>query len=320
MGILSGAPAKIPAQDFQPQALAKTKLQMRLIRAVHHDAFLKMRIALYGASAINYFLLDTPRVSGDIDFLCIGMKDPQGDEVERIMVVRALARLLEEAGLEIIKPFTERNLRSSWILAYHCDGGMKVTFNVDLSFRRPVPLWGAAGRADSNIVAGARATCLLLSPLEIIASKITTMFYRCAVTDLFDCSSLFAEMDKFNADDLRLGVVFLSCLYPGDLRKARPENISCDAVAVREKLLPLMVKGGPEFGVDAPALGDFLVRRCRQLASRILPLESGEFDFLDSFYGGQPAPKLLTSDPALQDRMGKLLALVFPGDFALSLL
>ncbi|MGR3984872.1 MAG: nucleotidyl transferase AbiEii/AbiGii toxin family protein [Gammaproteobacteria bacterium] len=320
MGILSGAPAELCAQDFQPEALEKTKLQMHLIRAVNHDAFLKTRIALYGASAVNYFLLDTPRVSGDIDFLCLGLKDPEAEEVERIRVVRTLARLFEEEGLEIIKPFTERNLRSSWNLAYNRDCGMQLTFNVDLSFRRPVSLWGTAGQVDSNLVAGVRAACLLLSPLEIVASKITTLFYRCAATDLFDCSAIFPEIKKFDAGDLRFGVVFLSCLYPGDLRKAQQEDISCSAVAVREQLLPLMAKGCPEFGADASALGDFLARRGRQLASHILPLDSRESDFLDSFYGGQPAPELLTSDPALQERMGKLLALVFPGDFAISLL
>ena len=63
----SAVMAESRATGFRPEVLEKAARLLSLLNAFRDHPFLCERIALKGGTAVNLFMFDMPRLSGDID-------------------------------------------------------------------------------------------------------------------------------------------------------------------------------------------------------------------------------------------------------------
>ena len=70
-------------RKFQPKTIDKVERLFDLLEEMQRHPVLKGKLAMFGGTAINLFMLDIPRLSVDIDIAYIGAVDKSGMLSER---------------------------------------------------------------------------------------------------------------------------------------------------------------------------------------------------------------------------------------------
>jgi len=123
--------------------------------------------------------------------------------------------------------------------------------------------------------------------------------------DLFDVHQLLTKL-SLDRDRLRLGFVVYGAGNVRDWRTVSPGEVEFDANELRNALVPLL-RSDLVLGLDdAASLGKQIVRECRQALDVVLPLSTGELEFLDRLLEhGEIRASLLTADAEMVSRISR---------------
>ena len=286
---------------FQPDVLEKVIHLLGLLDAIQSHPFLKGKLLLKGGTALNLFVFDVPRLSVDIDMNYIGAEATQAMLTERPRIEEALQAVFsrEEFG---IRRIPEGHAGGKWSLRYQAASGQSGRIDVDINYMFRAPIWPVT-TMDSQPVSHWRATGIpVVDVHELAAGKLTALLARRKARDLFDSSRIFS-IDGLDVAKLRTAFVVYGAMVRRDWRTISVEDVAFDPEELSSQLLPAL-RAGDTQGLDAITYGDRLVHGCRLALSELLPFTEDERAFLDLLLGaGEIDAKLLTTDPALQERI-----------------
>lgn len=138
---------------------------------------------------------------------------------------------------------------------------------------------------------------------ELAAGKLAALLTRNAGRDLFDAHQLLSKT-PLEGERLRLAFVIYGAMSRKDWRTVSAKDAEVPARELRDKLYPLLRRTDAERIPSIKTWARELSRECRQSLSAVLPLSDREREFLDRILDhGQIEGSLLTSDPALLDRI-----------------
>ncbi len=284
---------------FQVESYEKAHVLVRLLEAVRGHPFLGSRMALKGGTALNLFVLDSPRLSVDIDLNYIGSSDRAMMLAERPRIEQALQQVAGRTDLTVKRAPTE-HAGGKWRLSYATALGRQGSIEVDVNFMLRTPLWPLVPR-DSQPIAGERATrFLVLDEHELAAGKLAALVARSASRDLFDARELLRR-PGLDPAKLRLGFVVYGGVNREDWRAVSVEQIQTTAGDVDAQLIPMLRLDVRPAKTEIAAWTETLVRETRELMAAVLPLAEHELEFLDRLNGaGDIVPEALTDVPAMR--------------------
>jgi len=287
------------AAGFPLESYEKVYTLVGLLDGLRAHPFLSNRLALKGGTALNLFVLPTPRLSVDIDVNYVGSADRETMLADRPRVDQALEPVFGRAGLTAKKVPTE-HAGGKWRLAYTSALGRPGTIEVDVNFMLRTPLWPLEHR-DSPAIGGRSATAIaLLDVHELAAGKLAALMARQASRDLFDARELL-RLGTLDADRLRLGFVVYGGINRVDWRTLSVDKVTTTATDVESQLAAMLRSDVRPSRSELATWTSTLVRETRELLSIVLPLKPQELEFLDRLNGaGEIVPSLLTADSAMQ--------------------
>jgi len=140
---------------------------------------------------------------------------------------------------------------------------------------------------------------------ELAAGKLSALFSRHQARDLFDVHHLLLHK---NIDQDRLRVAFLvyGACNRKDWRTILLSDITFDKREIDRMILPVLQNNAISTSKDKARFTKSLVGECQKRLSIILPFTQKETEFLNNILDeGNILPDLITSDPVLQDRIGR---------------
>lgn len=287
------------AAGFQSEPLEQALHLIEFLNSLRSHPFLKNRVALKGGTALNLFIFDLPRLSVDIDLNYIGAPDRNTMLAEKPKIDQAVQAVCGRLGLQVRRTPTE-HAGGKWRLSFLSASGRSSALDFDLNYLLRVPLW-RIGLKDSRAIGSFIATQVpVLDVHELAAGKLAALFSRNAGRDLFDACSLLREV-QFDPDRLRLGFIVYGGTSRRDWRKIAVEDVGADPVEVERQLLPVLRARLTPKRSEIRSWSEKLVRECRELVSRLLPLKPHEVEFLTLLNErGKIAPELLAKETEMQ--------------------
>jgi len=298
------------ATGFRAESFEKAARLLEVLAGLRSHPFLRSRIALKGGTALNLFVLDVPRLSVDIDLNVVGAAERETMLSERPKVEQALGAVCSRLGLQVRRALGG-HAGGKWRLAYTSSFGRPGTLEIDLNFLLRTPLWPVLP-GDSRAVGSLQARAVpLIDVHELGAGKLAALFDRSASRDLFDVVQLLRG-GQLLEDRLRLGFVVYGGASRRDWRRVSLTDVTADPVEIDRQLLPMLRADLAPARDDLARWAESLVLDCRRLLRILLPFDERELEFLTRLSeGGEIAPELLTSDPALQSIIARHPALLW---------
>lgn len=284
---------------FRSETLEKVLLLLDLLDAIGGHPYAGPRVALKGGTAINLFVLDTPRLSVDIDLNYVGALERAAMEAERPRVDQGLHAACGRCGFTV-KRIPAEHAGGKWRLSYTGAAGQTGTLELDVNYMLRSPLWPVAARHASMLAIAPREAFPVLDPHELAAGKLAALLARGASRDLFDARELLRP-GTLDAAKLRLGFVVYGAANHVDWRSVSVAAVTTTAKDVADKLLPMLREDLVPARRDVEAWTASLVRECQALLGIVLPFTDDERGFLDAVNDrGEILPELLTDDSRLR--------------------
>ncbi len=289
---------------FRPEVLEKVIQLLNLLQRFQEHPYLGNRIVLKGGTALNLFFFDVPRLSVDIDLNYIGGVDPDTMLSERPAVQEAVKAVCKREDFSVGDAPSE-HAGGKWRLRYESALGHMGNLELDLNFMLRLPLW-PVGLRDSHQVGSFSASQIqLLDIHELAAGKLAALLARREARDLFDAHLLLTQ-GELDRERLRIGFVVYGAMSRRDWREVRTDDVSFEAVQLRNHLLPTLRNDFASRLDDPLGWADRLVAECRDALAAILPLSDSEREFLDRLLDeGEIDPTPLTSDQELAQRIAR---------------
>ena len=294
--------AEAEATGFQPELLEKTFQLLGLLDAIDSHPFLRGKLALKGGTALNLFVFDVPRLSVDIDLNCVGAQDAEEMREERPLIEEALQAVFSREDYTV-RRMPEEHAGGKWSLRYTTGSGANAGIEVDVNHMYRLPLWPLVKTSSRPLGSWKPLEFPLVDVHELAAGKLAALFARQRARDLFDCSLIFFT-DTLDLGKLRIAFVVYGSMNRRDWRTIGLDDLGFDPVELSSQLIPALRIDGR---VERPSAGygESLLEVCRRALSKILPFTEAEREFLDRLLEeGKVCPDLLTTDRALQQRIG----------------
>ena len=287
---------------FSATTVEKVLHLLNLLNAMNSHPFLKGKWALKGGTALNMFVLDSPRLSVDIDLNYIGKVDREAMLAERPKVEQAAWAVFSREGF-VTKRAPHEHAGGKWRLSYQSFAGRPGNLEVDLNFMFRQPLWDVQ-HGDSHPFGHLQAKSIpVLEIHELAAGKLAALLARGQDRDLYDCHQIF-KMDGIEPERLRIAFVVYGAMNRKDWRTVAVDDVVFDAAQLTRVLIPTLDVRATEKNDSPAAFGEGLVKECRKGLETLLPFSDAEREFLDLLLerGGIDSA-ILTSDSALQERI-----------------
>lgn len=295
------------ATGFAPVEVEKAVRLLALLDDLADHPYLGERIALFGGTAINMFLLDIPRLSFDLDLNYIGSADPNVMRAEKPRFDAELASLIGAHGLEVRRrPLRKSHAGGKWVLPYQTAWGTRTTLSVDVNFVRRVPLW-APTRRDSHRLGRWQATGVpVVDVHELAAGKLSAYYERGYPRDLYD-AGLIPHLPGLDPDRLRTAFVVYTAGSRKDWRTAGqnpPPRVSLTDLAKELRSALPETEANRLRHADADQYRAELEQEAAAALRLVLPFRPAEQAFVDQVRShAEVVPELLTDDPLLQQRI-----------------
>jgi predicted nucleotidyltransferase component of viral defense system len=285
---------------FRVEILEKVVRLLSLLKGIRAHPFLGIRVALKGGTALNLFYVELPRLSVDIDLNYLGSPERAALDEDRGRLKQALVAVSGREGLRVER-HKQEHAGDKWILRYTRAGGGGGLLQVDVNFMYRTPLWSPL-KMNSLRLGGVQATGVRVLDLhELAAGKLAALLDRGAVRDLFDVAGLEGD-PRVDPQKLRMAFVVYGGMSRRDWRTVRVDDVQLDVDDLRSHLVPVLRREVVPRHVDMEVWGHDLVERSRRLVGQLLPLSTGEQEFLTHLNDqGEVRPELLTEDIGLQD-------------------
>lgn len=299
------------ATGFSIDLFEKTARLLGLLDAIRSHPFLGPRVALKGGTALNLFILDTPRLSVDIDLNYVGAAAREVMLAERPRVDQAVLAICGREDL-VVRRSPDEHAGGKWRLSYASAGGGSGNVELDMNFLLRTPLWPVRP-LDSRAVGSLRvAQVPVLDLHELAAGKLAALLSRSTSRDLFDACQLLRRQDLDRAR-LRLAFVVYGAASRTDWRTVSADDVTVDAAELRRRLLPMLRPAAvPGSGAATERWLRELLAECRDRLSAVLPLTAEEREFVGRLNEyGEITPGLLGVDAAMERLIGAHPALAW---------
>ena len=295
------------ATGFPAVEVEKPARLLALLDDLAAHPYLGERVALFGGTALNMFLLDIPRLSFDLDLNYIGSADPNVMKAERPRFDAELASLAGAHGLEVRRrPGRKSHAGGKWVLPYQTAWGTRNTLSVDVNFVRRVPLWDPTRRSSHRLGRWQATGVPVVDAHELAAGKLRAYCERGYPRDLYD-AGLIPDLPGLDLDRLRTAFVVFAAGSRKDWRSVDqnpPPRVSLTDLA--RELRPSLPEAEANLlrRVYADRYRAELEQRAAVALRLVLPFRPAERAFLDQARGhAEVVPELLTDDPLLRQRI-----------------
>ena len=287
---------------FDAEIVEKVLHLLNLLNVFNSCERLKGKWVLKGGTALNMFVLDSPRLSVDIDLNYIGALDREEMLKDRVRIERTVQEIFSQEGF-VPKKIPAEHAGGKWRLKYSNFRNQPSTLEVDLNFVFRQPLWDIR-RLDSYPLGRFRAAGIPVVDLhELAAGKLTALLSRDKARDLFDCYNIL-NMDGLERDRLRAAFVVYGGMSRKDWRTVSAKDVSFDERELAGLLIPTLAISARKERMSLKEYGEELVKGCREGLSLVLPFTDSERAFLDLLLDeGKIDSTVLTSDETLQKRI-----------------
>ena len=135
------------------------------------------------------------------------------------------------------------------------------------------------------------------------AGKLAALLARRASRDLFDAHHLLLR-GGLDPQRLRIAFVVYGAMNRKDWRTVSTDEIAFEPRELRNQLVPTLRSEALGDATDPITWARSLNDECRDALRVVLPLSETELEFLDRLLDhGEIVPALLTTDPALRERI-----------------
>ena len=153
---------------FRPDLLEKAVRLLDVLDTISTHPYLSDRLALKGGTALNLFVLDSPRLSVDIDLNYVGAADREEMAADRPKIEASLQRVFTDAGLKL-RRVPRSHAGGKWRLGYRDAFGRNANLETDVNIpqirgirpqrlRTALVVYGAMDRKDWRTVTATDVT------------------------------------------------------------------------------------------------------------------------------------------------------------------
>ena len=211
---------------------------MDVLDTISTHPYLSDRLALKGGTALNLFVLDSLRLSVDIDLNYVGAADREEMLADRPKIEASLRRVFTDAGLTL-RRVPRSHAGGKWRLGYRDAFGRNANLETDVNFLYRVPLWPIT-RRDSHRLGRWSATSVQVVDIhELVAGKLCALLSRNTARDLFD-TSLIPQIPGIRPQRLRTAFVVYGAMDRKDWRTVTATHVTADSQDLSRQLLPLL--------------------------------------------------------------------------------
>ena len=295
---------------FQVEPRQKVLRLLDLLDGLRSHPFLAERLVLKGGTALNLFVLESTRLSVDVDLNYVGALERETMLAERPQVERAVRAVCERQDIGV-RRVPGDHAGGKWRLTYDRAEGGTGTLELDLNFVLRTPLWPPTRRDSPEILGLAARRVPVLDLHELAGGKLAALFGRSASRDLYDASRILARTD-LDRRRLRLAFVLYGAMNRRDWRTVSIEDVDMLPGDAERMLVPLLRADLAPHRGEVEEWSARLVERCRERLSAVLPLEPHEREFLERVNGqGEVRPDLLTEERDMHERIRRHPALAW---------
>jgi len=290
------------SSGHQVEPLERVLRLIGLLQDLRAHPFLGPRLALKGGTALNLFIFDLLRLSVDIDLNYIGAIDRDAMLIERPKLIAALRAVCGRQGLTVRVP-RDKPEGFKWELRYTRGNGQPGKLELDVNLLLRAPLWPPVAARSCELAGLCADGVLMLERHELAAGKLAAAFSRKKSRDLFDLRALL-DSSVIDMERLRLGFVVYGGMSRKDWREIVVADLDTTPADVEAQLSPMLRRDLAPSRASLVSWTRGLIRDCRALASRLLPLREHETEFMTRLNDhGEIRAELLTSDVEMRARI-----------------
>ncbi|MDR3185874.1 MAG: nucleotidyl transferase AbiEii/AbiGii toxin family protein [Christensenellaceae bacterium] len=245
------------------------------------------KLVLKGATAINLFYFDMPRLSVDIDLdYAVAAKDEM--QKDRELIKDFLTRALAAKGYFLNTAVRTHYALGSFVFTFANSVGNKDTIKVDINYLDRIHILKTQTPVINNSVIKGAMPIQVLDKHELFGSKLAALVDRCTPRDLYDTYGLINFDLNIDAKLLRKCAVFYNCVGGNaDLdRKNYSLLDSINKTMIIRTLKPVLANTDRFDYVQA-------VSEVKNYLNVLFTLDDGEIEFIKSFQHRQYKPELL---------------------------
>ncbi len=298
---------------FEERYLEKAHQLLRCLELITEHGSLQSQLVLKGGTALHLFHLPIPRLSVDIDLNYVGSMDVDEMQEDRSNVIQGLENVFQRMGLSISNhPDYDNHAGITWILTYESNLEGRDNINVDLNFLMRRPLFSIQSRKLSDLQELSSVQFPVYSLPELAGGKMSALFERSAVRDLYDANQLL-NLNIEEEKKWRIAFVVYGARTRKDWRKISVGDITCSTDDLEMNLLPLLrASERKRVRQELKRWKETLLDKCRRRIAPFIDFTEKEENFLYSVVEkGEIRPALLTENKQLQKRIEQHPALLW---------
>jgi hypothetical protein len=277
---------------FEPQAADKVIRLLTVLDRIGRHPLLAPRLCLHGGTALNLFVLGSPRLSVDIDLNYVGSADREVMLAERAGVEQAVIDVAAGLGFSV-KAGSPQHAGRSFSLQYQGQHGPDQV-KIDLDYLNRSPLLPPAAKT-AMLPTGAEVSFPLNSDIELFAGKTKALLDRVVARDLYDVGrialvypGMLAAGDEVAPRRIMLYYLSLSGPFPRPFEvSARFAGRERDVAAALHPVLPR---------TERPSLGDMIDAAESFVREIAQPRDDYEAEYLERAARAEFAPECLFSE------------------------
>ncbi|MDR1359010.1 MAG: nucleotidyl transferase AbiEii/AbiGii toxin family protein [Coriobacteriales bacterium] len=270
--------------------IEKTSILLMLLEEVALNATLQNRVCLHGGTALNLFILDSPRLSLDADLNYIGSVQREVMLKERFLVDEALHKIAQGLSFRM-EAGSDEHAGRTYKMIYTSDvTGQRDFVKVDMDYLNRSPLLPVV-RKESTWGEKSGVAIPLNAPIEIAGGKMMALFGRVVPRDLYDMASLAKNRQACSTGDTELDrkvmlfYLSLSDSFPRPI--AIRKRFGAFEEAIEKNLIPVLLNG------DHPKLDDMIEAVEDYVGELTTPKTDNERAYLEEMRNANYKPELL---------------------------
>lgn len=278
-------------REFPPRTLDKVERLFDVLDELGEHPMLRGKLALYGGTAINLFMLDIPRLSVDIDLSYVGAIDKDEMLAERPIVENSIEEVARAQGYSITGARGSHAGRT-YVLTYRSQWGTD-HIKIDCIYMNRSPLLPVEHKASPM---RPELSVPIFADGELVGGKVKAFFDRVKIRDLYDIANLrhvLEHQPEEMRDITRTVALFyasLSATFPYGFVE-RASRFSDRFTELRDQLYPMLRQD-----ISKPTLDELVEEAHIFVADYVLPKSNRENEYLERFALGDFDPGLLFAD------------------------
>ena len=247
----------------------------------------KDKLVLKGGTAINFFYLDLPRLSVDIDLDYIGGTREEVQK-DREMIKDFLTKAMNAKGYFLNPSSKAHYALESFVFSFTNSAGNKDNIKVEINYLDRKHILKTDAHVISNSVIDGTVAIKVLDMHELFGSKLAALVDRCKPRDLYDTYGLIRSKLKFDTRLLRKCAVFYNCIGGAADIAAKDFSLldGINKTMIAKMLKPVISKTDKFDYIQA-------ISEVKEYLKGLFSFDIGEIEFIKAFCNREYKPELL---------------------------